>query len=161
MLTILRWSLVYSQSFNSTISKHTCYDAASTMIVASSSVIAVVPLRRWPEDIDCGLLAALLAIASILLITRNCCIPSSSSCNPASKLMRSSWQWRQRWVAAKLPSVTFTNAYNLRQTFCTHTQRDRYNAQATVITTRKARWPHGGSTIAPIGWTDHTTAARL
>ena len=55
MLTILRWSLVYSQSFNSTISKHTCYDAASTMIVASSSVIAVVPLRRRPEDIDCGL----------------------------------------------------------------------------------------------------------
>ena len=46
MLTLLRSSLVYNQSFDATVRKHTSVDATNAIAVTSSSVMPVAASRR-------------------------------------------------------------------------------------------------------------------
>jgi len=89
MLTLLRSSIVYNQSFDATIRNHTSIDATHAIAVTSSSVTLVAASRRrFDGDLStsivcCCLTTTRLAVASKLVITRSCGRP-----RPAAEVQR-------------------------------------------------------------------------
>ena len=152
MLTLLRSSIVYNQSFDATVRNHASIDATHAIAVTSSSVTPVAASRRrFDGDLStsvvccCPTTTRLAVVASKLVITRSCGRP-----RPAAEVQhlqrrdhptgKSSGGQRQSCPLSPLPAraVHWLLPF-LKQTFCTRTQRDWYNAQAIIITTRKAR----------------------